>query len=61
MNEEQKGQLYGQLLNEHTKLFNQISLLKSENMDNNPETNRKIAMLEYKQAEIMNRIKTLFN
>jgi len=61
MNEEQKGQLYGQLLNEHTKLFNQISLLKSENMDNNPETNRKIAMLEYKQTEIMNRIKTLFN
>lgn len=61
MNEEQKAGLYGQLLNEHTKLFNEISLLKSENMDGNPEKNRKIAILEQKQFEIMNRMKTLFN
>jgi hypothetical protein len=61
MNEEQKAQLYGQLLNEHTKLFNEISLLKSENMENNPSVTNKIYDLERKQFEIMNKIKTLFN
>jgi hypothetical protein len=61
MNTDQKGQLYGQLLNEHTKLFNEISLLKSQNMNNEPELNRKIKVLENKQVEIMNKIKTLFS
>lgn len=61
MNDEQKAQLYGQLLNEHTKLFNEISLLKSENMNWDSNVSKKIAMLEQKQMEIMQRIKTLFN
>jgi hypothetical protein len=61
MNEEQKAQLYGQLLNEHTKLFNEISLLKSQNMESNPSMTKKIYELERKQFEIMNKIKTLFN
>jgi hypothetical protein len=59
MNEEQKGQLYGQLLNEHRSLFNEISQLKSENMDWNPNTTKKIKMLEQKQSEIMLKINTL--
>jgi hypothetical protein len=61
MREEQKGQLYGQLLNEHTKLFNEISLLKSQNMDNDKTITNKIMMLERKQVEIMNKVKNLFN
>jgi hypothetical protein len=61
MKEEQKAQLYGQLLNEHTKLFNQISLLKSENIENDKTTLSKIVALERKQFEIMNKIKSLFN
>lgn len=59
MNEEQKGQLYGQLLNEHRQLFNEISRLKSENMDWNPKTTQKIKILENKQNEIMSKINTL--
>lgn len=61
MNEEQKAQMYGQLLNEHTRLFNEISLLKSENMNWDSNVSRKIAVLEQKQMEIMHKIKTLFN
>lgn len=60
MNDQQKANEYGNLLNEHTKLFNEISLLKSENMDSDPNKVKKIMFLEKKQAEIMERIKRLF-
>lgn len=60
MNDQQKANEYGNLLNEHTKLFNEISLLKSENMDSDPNKVKKIMFLERKQAEIMERIKRLF-
>jgi hypothetical protein len=61
MTEEQKAQLYGSLLNEHTKLFNEISMLKSENINNDKTIYNKIIILERKQFEIMNKIKTLFS
>jgi hypothetical protein len=61
MTEQQKAQVYGNLLNEHTKLFNEINRIKSESLDLNPEQKRKIQIMEQKQLEIMQQVKRLFN
>lgn len=61
MTEQQKSQVYGNLLNEHTKLFNEINRIKSESLDLNPEQKRKIQIMEQKQLEIMQQVKRLFN
>ena len=61
MTEEQKGVEYGNLLNEHRRISNQIADIKSENFEMNPEQTRKIKVLENKQVQIMDRIKVLFN
>lgn len=61
MTTEQKAQIYGNLLNEHTKLFNQISLIKSENLEINPQQMKKVKELEKKQAQLMEQMKKLFN
>lgn len=61
MTEQQKAQVYGNLLNEHTKLFNEINRIKSESLDLNPEQQRKIQIMEQKQLEIMQQVKRLFN
>jgi hypothetical protein len=60
MNQELKAQTYGNLLNEHRKLSNQISDIKSENFELNPEQTQKVRMLENKQVEIMAKIRQLF-
>lgn len=61
MTEEQKAQTYGNLLNEHTKYFNQINRIKAESLDLNQEQRQKIYQLEEKQRKIMEQIKNLFN
>jgi len=61
MTEEQKASIYGNLLNEHTKLFNEINLIKSESLELNPQQRMKVRELESKQAQIMDQIKRLFN
>jgi hypothetical protein len=61
MTEQQKANLYGNLLNEHTKLFNEINLIKSENLELNPQQNKKVKELEMKQSQIMQQIRRLFN
>jgi hypothetical protein len=61
MTEQQKANLYGSLLNEHTKLFNEINLIKSENLELNPQQNKKVKELEMKQSQIMQQIRKLFN
>lgn len=61
MTEEQKAQVYGNLLNEHTKHFNQINRIKAESLDLNQEQKQKIHQLEEKQRKIMEQIKNLFN
>jgi hypothetical protein len=60
MNQELKAQTYGNLLNEHRKLSNQISDIKSENFELNPEQTQKVRMLENKQVEVMAKIRQLF-
>lgn len=61
MTEEQKAQVYGDLLNQHTKYFNEINRIKGDNMDLNDDQRRKIADLERRQQQIMEQVKKLFN
>lgn len=61
MTEEQKAQIYGDLLNQHTKYFNEINRIKADSLDLNPEQKRKIQELENKQAQIMEQVKKLFS
>jgi hypothetical protein len=37
MNETQKAEIYGQLLNDHTRLHNQIQEIKGQNLELNQE------------------------
>lgn len=61
MTEEQKAQVYGQLLNEHTRLHNQINEIKGQNLDLNQRQIQEIRMLESRQIEIMNKIRQLLS
>jgi len=52
MTTEQKAALYGQMLNEHTKIQNEISNLKSEvGGDLKPEERQRIKVLEQRQVK----------
>jgi len=61
MTEEQKAQIYGNLLNEHTKLFNEINRIKSESLDLNGEQIKKVRQYEQRQMQIMEQIKRLLS
>lgn len=61
MTEEQKAQVYGNLLNEHTKYFNEINRIKAESLELNNEQRFRVQQLEEKQRQIMVQIKNLFN
>ena len=61
MTEDQKAQIYGNLLNEHTKLFNEINLIKAQSIDLNSEQLRKIQQMEYRQLQIMEQIRRLMS
>jgi hypothetical protein len=61
MTEEQKAQVYGNLLTEHTKYFNEINRIKAESLDLNQEQRQRVQQFEEKQRKIMEQIKNLFN
>jgi hypothetical protein len=61
MTEEQKAQIYGSLLNEHTKCFNEINRIKADSLELNREQKMKVHQLELKQKQIMEQVKRLFN
>lgn len=61
MTEEQKAQVYGQLLNEHTRLHNRINEIKGQNLDLNQKQIQEIRKLEYQQVDIMNKIRQLLS
>ena len=54
MNNQQKADQYGKLLNEHTKLGNQVSEIKGENIEMNDSQTSRIKQLQTKQIQIMN-------
>lgn len=59
MNDQQKAEQYGRLLNEHTKLGNQVSEIKGENIEMNNSQTARIKMLQTKQLQIMNTIREM--
>jgi hypothetical protein len=61
MTQEQKAQSYGNLLNEHTKCFNEINLIKSESLELNREQRLKIQQLELRQQQIMAEVNKLMS
>ena len=62
MTNEQKAVVYGQLLNEHTKLQNEISQVKSETGgDLTPDQQRKVKLLQQRQVHLMNEINRLLS
>jgi hypothetical protein len=60
MTEEQKAQVYGNLLNEHTKCFNEINRIKGDNLELNRDQRLRVQELERRQREIMEQVKRLF-
>ena len=59
MTQEEKAQIYGTLLNEHTKCFNELNRIKAESLDLNDEQKQRIFKLESRQNEIMREINKL--
>ena len=53
--------LYESMLNEHTRIQNQISDIKAESYELNDQQKRDIQVLEKRQVQLMNQIKALFN
>jgi len=60
MTEEMKARLYGQLLNEHTRIGNKITEIKGQNIEPNQKQKEEIRKLELQQIKIMNDIRKLF-
>jgi hypothetical protein len=61
MTEEQKAQIYGSLLNEHTKLFNEINRIKGESLELSNQQKQRINDLERRQVQIMEQDKRLLS
>ena len=61
MTQEEKAQIYGSLLNEHTKCFNEINRIKGESLDLNNEQRQRIVKLENRQNEIMKEVNRLLS
>jgi hypothetical protein len=53
MTQEQKSQLYSNLLMQHTRLDNQINEIKSENFEMNDEQMGRIRVLQSKQGQLV--------
>jgi len=61
MNNEQKAQMYSQLLSEHTRVMNQISSIKGESIDLNNQQLMRIRQLEDRQRQIMSSIQRMMS
>lgn len=61
MNELNKANVYGQLLNEHRRLHNLITEIKGQNMELSEKQLLEIKQLEKQQVKIMNDINKLLS
>jgi len=61
MDNSSKAMMYGQLLNEHTRVGNLISEIKAENFEMNDEQKTRIRVLENQQIQIMMAVKKLMS
>jgi hypothetical protein len=53
--------IYGQLLNEHRRILNEISDINANSYELSDEEKRKVQELQKKQIQLMNQMKMLFN
>lgn len=53
--------IYGQLLNEHRRIGNEISDIKANSYELNENEKKMVEELQKIQIQIMNQIKVLFN
>lgn len=58
---EQKAAIYGQLLNDHTRLHNKINEIKGQNIELNQKQIQEIRQLEQAQVIIMQKINRLMS
>jgi len=61
MNDEQKAQLYSNLTYSFDKLANEISSIKGESIDLNPNQLLKIKQLQEEQGRIMQKLQQIMN
>jgi len=61
MTTDQKAEVYGNLLNEHTKCFNEINRIKGESLELNREQRLKVQQLEQRQQQIMTEVNKLLS
>jgi hypothetical protein len=61
MTTEQKAQMYGQLLNEHTRIGNRISEIKGQDIELNQDQKKMIDQLQNRQIQIMSDINRLLS
>jgi hypothetical protein len=59
MTQEQKSQLYSNLLLQHTRLDNQINEIKAENFEMNDEQMGRIRGLQSKQGQLVGQMQQL--
>jgi hypothetical protein len=59
MTQEQKSQLYTNLLSQHTRLDNQINEIKSEHFEMNDEQMGRIRVLQSKQGQLVAQMQQL--
>ncbi|CAB4130154.1 hypothetical protein UFOVP117_282 [uncultured Caudovirales phage] len=59
MTQEQKSQLYSNLLLQHTRLDNQINEIKAENFEMNDEQMGRIRVLQSKQGQLVGQMQQL--
>jgi hypothetical protein len=61
MNDNQKAQLYSNLTYSFDKLANEISSIKGESIDLNPNQLLKIKQLQEEQGRIMNKLQQIMS
>ena len=61
MNESQKAELYGQLLNGHTRLHKKINEIKGQSIELNKSQMDEIKRFEMRQYQIMRHINELMS
>jgi len=59
MDNNRKAELYGQLLNEHTRLSNRISSIKGESLEMNESQKKEIHQLQQRQLFVMKQLESL--
>jgi hypothetical protein len=61
MTQEQKSQIYSQLLTQHTRLDNKINEIKSEDFELNDEQLGRIRVLQMEQGRLVAQMQQLMN